>query len=70
MKTIVAISSAIGTGGIGIVRMSGDDVLRIAKNVFEFKKSNINLEVYPMQMHFGTLGIGIEMHDDFHTIPS
>ncbi len=62
MKTIVAISSAIGTGGIGIVRMSGDDVLRIAKNVFEFKKSNINLEVYPMQMHFGTF-IGSDFKD-------
>ena len=62
MKTIVAISSAIGTGGIGIVRMSGDDVLNIAKKVFEFKKSNINLEVYPMQMHFGTF-IGLDFKD-------
>ena len=66
MKTIVAISSAIGTGGIGIVRMSGDDVLRIAKNVFEFKKSNINLEVYPMQMHFGTF-IGSDFKDKGYT---
>ena len=63
MKTIVAISSAIGTGGIGIVRMSGDDVLNIAKKVFEFKKSNINLEVYPMQMHFGTF-IGLDFKDN------
>ena len=62
MKTIVAISSAIGTGGIGIVRMSGDDVLNIAKKVFEFKKSNMNLEVYPMQMHFGTF-IGLDFKD-------
>ena len=61
MKTIVAISSAIGTGGIGIVRMSGDDVLNIAKKVFEHKKT-INLEVYPMMMHFGTF-IGTDFKD-------
>lgn len=33
--TIAAISTPIGTGGIGIVRMSGDDSLRILSNIFK-----------------------------------
>ena len=37
MKTIVAISTPIGRGGIGIVRMSGDDAKNIASQIF-FKK--------------------------------
>ena len=37
MKTIVAISTPIGAGGIGIVRISGKDALKIADAVF-FKK--------------------------------
>lgn len=34
MKTIVAIATALGVGGIGIVRMSGEEALRIAKSIF------------------------------------
>ncbi len=35
MKTIVAISTPAGNGGIGIVRMSGDNSLEILKKIFK-----------------------------------
>lgn len=48
--TIVAISSAIGEGAIGIVRMSGEDALEILKRIFtpttDFKSR---------QMYYGTI---------------
>ena len=34
METIAAISTAIGTGGIGIIRMSGNDCFKILKKIF------------------------------------
>lgn len=39
MKTIAAISTPAGLGGIGIVRISGEDALKIAKKVFRPKKN-------------------------------
>ena len=50
MKTIVAISTPSGKGGIGIVRLSGDDALAIAKSVFTVKSFSIE----PNYMYFGT----------------
>lgn len=38
MKTIAAISSPIGAGGIGVVRVSGNDALGIADAIFNFGK--------------------------------
>lgn len=38
--TIAAISTPIGTGGIGIVRISGSDSLRILNNIFRCKTNN------------------------------
>ncbi len=61
MKTIVAISSPVGTGGIGIIRMSGDDVISIANKVFE-PRQYLNIDVYPLMMHFGTF-IGLDFKD-------
>ncbi len=56
MKTIVAISTPIGAGGIGIVRLSGKDALKMADAVF-FKKGvgvgTLLLE-NPLKMTFGT----------------
>ena len=40
MSTIAAISSPIGAGGIGIVRVSGEDALAIADAVFIFAHKN------------------------------
>ena len=39
MKTIAAISTPAGHGGIGIVRLSGEDALKITKKVFKPKKN-------------------------------
>ncbi|MBR4110650.1 MAG: tRNA uridine-5-carboxymethylaminomethyl(34) synthesis GTPase MnmE [Clostridia bacterium] len=39
MKTIAAISTPAGLGGIGIVRISGNDALEITKKVFKPKKN-------------------------------
>jgi len=58
MSTIAAISSPIGTGGIGIVRVSGEDALKIANAIFVFKSNNNNW--IPLHMHFGTFNA-----DDF-----
>lgn len=63
MKTITAISSPIGAGGIGIVRVSGNDSLSIADAIFNFGKEttrvrarsqNIVQDWQPLKMHFGT----------------
>ncbi len=69
MSTIAAISSPIGAGGIGIVRVSGKDALKIADAIFDFNgtkredfscvcaRDNINDCVNPwkpLYMHFGT----------------
>ncbi len=51
MSTIAAISSPIGTGGIGIVRVSGDEALRIADAIFNFEHGEA---WQPLHMHFGT----------------
>lgn len=55
-KNIVAISTAIGNGGISIIRMSGEDVLDIASRVF-FAKTNVhNFE--PRKLYLGTFKYG------------
>lgn len=53
MNTICAISTAPGVGGIGIVRMSGKDSIKIAKNVFVSKKGR---DLYNVRSH--TLNYG------------
>ena len=49
MSTIVAISTAPGIGGIGIVRMSGKDCFTILKKIFEPKTKEIRPKGYTMQ---------------------
>ncbi len=34
-ETISAISTAIGTAGVGIIRLSGDDAISIAGKIFD-----------------------------------
>ena len=50
-ETIVAISSAIGEGAIGIVRMSGPDSLNILSEIF--KKNNNSHTFKNRQMYYG-----------------
>ena len=39
METIAAISTAVGNGGIGIIRMSGNNCFEILKKNIYYKKS-------------------------------
>lgn len=55
MSTIAAISSPIGAGGIGIVRVCGKEALRIADAIFHFAKQNGEKQDWaPLKMNFGT----------------
>lgn len=42
METIVAISTAMGNGGIGIIRMSGKESFKILKKIFKPKNNNFD----------------------------
>lgn len=57
MSTIAAISSPLGAGGIGIVRVSGEEALSIADAIFSFHKRDKN-EWKPMTMHYGVFDAG------------
>ena len=52
MKTIAAISTPIGHGGIGIVRVSGDDALKIIEKVFVPKNKG---KFKPYTLKFGNI---------------
>ncbi len=52
--TIAAISTPIGEGGIGIVRLSGRESLAIAKKIFKPKRSGFDIEKAPSHtIYFG-----------------
>lgn len=51
--TIVAISTAIGEGGIGIVRMSGENALNILNKVFKSIKNKNTMEMKSFTMRYG-----------------
>ena len=42
MSTIVAISTGTGMGGIGIIRLSGEDTFKIVEKIFQPKNKQIN----------------------------
>jgi len=42
-KTIAAIATPFGTGAIGVIRLSGDNSLKIASQVFSTK--NFSLQI-------------------------
>ena len=52
MRTIAAISTPIGHGGIGIVRVSGDDALKIIEKVFVPKNKG---KFKPYTLKFGNI---------------
>ncbi len=64
MSTIVAISTAPGIGGIGIVRMSGDQSFEILKKIFVPKndKAFDNIEGYTIK--YGTINDGDVIIDE------
>lgn len=52
MKTIAAISTPMGNGGVGIVRISGDDALKIVLKIFKPLKKG---EIKPFSMRLGII---------------
>ncbi|MBU0478826.1 tRNA uridine-5-carboxymethylaminomethyl(34) synthesis GTPase MnmE [bacterium] len=62
--TIAAISTPLGEGGIGIIRLSGPDAIKIASKIFKPKK-NINLEKQKSHtLHFGYIIKGKTVLDE------
>ena len=48
-NTIVAISTAAGNGGIGIVRLTGEDTFKIIDKIFKPKSNNTEIKGYTMK---------------------
>jgi tRNA modification GTPase len=69
MKTIVAISTPIGAGGIGIVRISGKEALKMADAVFFKREQGVGeiLRENPLKMTFGTFK-GIDFNDKGYAV--
>lgn len=55
MSTIVAISTAMGTGGIGIIRMSGEECFKILEKIFIPKKKEDYEKVKGYQIKYGII---------------
>ena len=54
-NTIAAIATPIGTGGIGIIRISGENALKIASRVFISKNKSDVLSYKTHTLHFGAV---------------
>ena len=48
-QTIAAISTPIGTGGIGIIRLSGEDAFEIADKLFRGKKKVVDMHTHTIE---------------------
>ncbi|WP_125154226.1 tRNA uridine-5-carboxymethylaminomethyl(34) synthesis GTPase MnmE [Clostridium rectalis] len=51
--TIAAVSTVLGEGGISIIRISGDNSLKIANNIFKGKNGKELLDMKPYTMRYG-----------------
>ena len=50
METIAAISTAMGSGGIGIIRMTGKDCFKVLKKIFKPKNKELkDIKGYTMK---------------------
>ena len=58
MRAIAAISTPVGAGGIGILRVSGEDALAVADAIFICAGSTRPLAETPLNMRFGTFDAG------------
>ena len=54
-KTIISISTPIGSGGISIVRMSGEDSINIADRVFITKNKNLPSSFEDRKLYLGNI---------------
>jgi tRNA modification GTPase len=57
--TIVAISTPIGAGGIGIVRMTGPDSVRILQKLFVPGQGPGALQLEPRTLHYGHIAVPV-----------
>ena len=60
-KCIASIATPLGVGAISIIRMSGQDCLKIAQSVFHMKK---DVEILPRYMHFGKFEIEKDVFEE------
>ena len=58
MDTIAAIATPLGTGAVGIIRLSGESALEIAARVFSPYKLNSLKDAVPYMMYLGRLDCG------------
>lgn len=58
MQTIAAISTPVGAGAIGIVRISGEDALKVAAKIFRTSKLKNLKDAVPNMMYYGTVTAG------------
>ncbi|MBP5599250.1 MAG: tRNA uridine-5-carboxymethylaminomethyl(34) synthesis GTPase MnmE [Lachnospiraceae bacterium] len=64
-NTIAAISTALSEGGIGIIRLSGDDALNIVNSIFVNKDKKQNLLSFKSHtIHYGFIVSGDEIVDE------
>lgn len=62
MSTIVAISTAPTIGGIGIIRMSGENSFSILNKIFKPKNKNVKIQGYSLK--YGTINDGEKIIDE------
>ena len=63
--TIAAISTPIGEGGIGIVRLSGTKSISVANHIFKSKKQNFSLlKAEPQKLYYGHIVDGEHVIDE------
>ena len=63
-NTIAAISTAQGLGGIGVIRISGDDALTIADKVFKAQSGKMLCNSKGYTAHFGAVFYNDEKVDE------
>ena len=63
-NTIAAISTAPGLGGIGIIRMSGDECFGVLEKIFKQKNHQEIEEIKGYSIKYGTIVDGEEIVDE------
>ena len=64
MSTIASISTAPGIGGIGIIRMSGDETFEILEKIFKPKTSQKIEEIKGYTIKYGNIVENEEIIDE------
>lgn len=61
-KTVAAISTPVGVGGIAVIRISGNDAVEIVSKIFKGKDDILNVETHTV--HYGHIADGEEIIDE------